>query len=126
MLTEWANKIPHRFCTTENAPGFLLSLVSATPRLRNTPSIPAHSPDYVDERIAAFLAHFTEKLTSLSKPELDVVREALIRNKQCADVSLEEEVNRNWAEICSGEYVFDRLDREVSGTAEICWRGVVL
>ena len=67
----------------------------------------------MDERIAAFLEHFVEKLSALTKAELDVVRDALIRNKQCADVSLEEEVNRNWGEICSGEYVFDRLDKEV-------------
>ncbi|XP_037087796.1 nardilysin-like [Pollicipes pollicipes] len=70
------------------------------------------TPDRVDERISAFLEHFVDKLAELSKAELDVVREALIRNKQCADVSLEEEVNRNWGEIVSREYVFDRLDRE--------------
>ncbi|XP_043239610.1 nardilysin-like [Amphibalanus amphitrite] len=70
------------------------------------------TPEHVDERIAAFLDYFVDKLSALTKSELDVVRDALIRNKQCADVSLEEEVNRNWAEICSGEYVFDRLDKE--------------
>ena len=75
----------------------------------------------MDERIAAFLDHFVEKLSALTRSELDVVRDALIRNKQCADVSLEEEVNRNWGEICSGEYVFDRLDKEVRAARG--WRG---
>jgi nardilysin len=38
---------------------------------------------------------------------------SLIKAKKTADVTLEEEVHRNWNEILSGEYLFDRHAREI-------------
>ena len=38
---------------------------------------------------------------------------SLIKAKKTADVTLEEEVHRNWNEIISGEYLFDRHAREI-------------
>ena len=37
----------------------------------------------------------------------------LIQQKKAADVTLEEEVSRNWAEITSREYLFDRPNKDV-------------
>lgn len=33
--------------------------------------------------------------------------------KECEDTHLGEEVDRNWAEVVTQQYVFDRLHREV-------------
>ena len=39
-------------------------------------------------------------------------RNTLVKQKRAADVTLEEEVSRNWGEIVSREYFFDRNARE--------------
>lgn len=36
--------------------------------------------------------------------------------KECEDTHLGEEVDRNWAEVVTQQYVFDRLNREVRTT----------
>ncbi len=36
-----------------------------------------------------------------------------MKAKLAADVTLEEEVSRNWSEICSREYLFDRRFKDV-------------
>jgi hypothetical protein len=41
------------------------------------------------------------------------MRETLIKMKKAADVTLAEEVGRNWSEICSHEYLFDRHEKEI-------------
>lgn len=38
---------------------------------------------------------------------------ALVKLKECEDTHLGEEVDRNWAEVVTQQYVFDRLNREV-------------
>uniref|UniRef100_A0A4W3IE89 Nardilysin b (N-arginine dibasic convertase) n=1 Tax=Callorhinchus milii TaxID=7868 RepID=A0A4W3IE89_CALMI len=38
---------------------------------------------------------------------------ALIKLKQCEDIHLGEEVDRNWAEIFTQQYLFDRLNHEI-------------
>ncbi len=40
---------------------------------------------------------------------------ALVKLKECEDTHLGEEVDRNWAEVVTQQYVFDRLNREVRG-----------
>lgn len=39
---------------------------------------------------------------------------ALVKLKECEDTHLGEEVDRNWAEVVTQQYVFDRLNREVN------------
>lgn len=41
---------------------------------------------------------------------------ALVKLKECEDTHLGEEVDRNWAEVVTQQYVFDRLNREVRMT----------
>lgn len=41
---------------------------------------------------------------------------ALVKLKECEDTHLGEEVDRNWAEVVTQQYVFDRLNREVRTT----------
>ena len=38
---------------------------------------------------------------------------ALVKLKECEDTHLGEEVDRNWAEVVTQQYVFERLNREV-------------
>ena len=71
------------------------------------------SPSHVDERIEHFLCHFDKRLADMTESELETRVTSLIKLKQRPDVSLDEEVNRNWTEILTEEYLFDRLDQEV-------------
>ena len=68
---------------------------------------------HVDERIETFLNHFTTTLANMSDEEMSTLRETLISMKQTVDITLGEEVARNWGEIVDGEYVFDRRKRQV-------------
>ncbi|XP_071954430.1 nardilysin-like [Antedon mediterranea] len=68
---------------------------------------------HVDQRIEAFLKHFREKLQAMTDKEFQTQVDALVTLKQCVDLNLAEEVNRNWGAIQRGTYVFDVLEREV-------------
>jgi nardilysin len=70
--------------------------------------------EHVDARIEAFLKKFSNMLKKMREKELEEVRSSLIKLKQLSDIHLKEEVSRNWNEITSGDYMFDRLEREVS------------
>jgi len=72
------------------------------------------SAEYIDTRIEAFLKKFSNMLEKMEKNEMEEVRSSLIRLKQLSDVHLKEEVSRNWHEITSGDYLFDRLERQAS------------
>jgi nardilysin len=69
---------------------------------------------HVDARIEAFLKSFSKMLKKMREKELEEVSSSLIKLKQLSDIHLKEEVSRNWDEITSGDYIFDRLEREVS------------
>ena len=56
---------------------------------------------------------FENTLNDITESDLQTRVESLIKLKQLPDVSLEEEVTRNWSEIISEEYVFNRLEQEV-------------
>ena len=74
------------------------------------------SDSFVNERIENFLSQFERNLNDISESELQTRVESLIKLKQSPDVSLEEEVSRNWNEILSEEYLFDRLKQEVGNS----------
>ncbi|XP_046617809.1 nardilysin-like [Neodiprion virginianus] len=70
--------------------------------------------EHVDERIETFIKSFLKVLNKMSEKELNNIKVALVKLKQCVDLHLKEEVNRNWAEITSRDYMFDRQDKEIS------------
>lgn len=72
-----------------------------------------YSASHVDERIEAFLNQFNLNLKAMTEDDLQTRVQSLIKLKQVPDVSLDEEVSRNWNEILSEEYLFDRLQQEV-------------
>ena len=71
------------------------------------------SASHVDERIEEFLRQFAIRLDVMTESELETRVQSLIKLKQLPDVSLDEEVSRNWNEVLNEEYLFDRLQREV-------------
>ncbi|XP_078042474.1 nardilysin [Augochlora pura] len=79
-----------------------------------------YSTEHVDGRIENFLKIFKKILddTTASK-EFETVKETLTKQKQSADISLEEEFDRNWTEIASGDYMFDRIERQIVVTENI-------
>ena len=71
--------------------------------------------DHVNERIEAFLKWFVdEKLANLEDNEFNHFVDTLIKAKKEADVTLSEEVDRNWAEVSSCEYLFDRHEKIIA------------
>lgn len=72
-----------------------------------------YSASHVDERIEEFLNQFRHNLESMTESELQTRVQSLIKLKKVPDVSLDEEVSRNWNEVLNEEYLFDRLQQEV-------------
>lgn len=78
-----------------------------------------HSTEHVDNRIDKFLKSFNDVLKLTTEKDLETVKEALTKIKQCADIHLKEEVDRNWIEITNCDYVFDRLEKEIIAIEDI-------
>lgn len=57
--------------------------------------------------------NFGEKMASLSDEAFQAQVTALIKLKECEDTHLGEEVDRNWFEVVTQQYLFDRLKKEV-------------
>lgn len=67
----------------------------------------------MENKIEEFLVNFDEKLANLSEEAFQAQVTALIKLKECEDTHLGEEVDRNWFEVVTQQYVFDRLTKEV-------------
>ncbi|XP_018368701.1 PREDICTED: nardilysin-like [Trachymyrmex cornetzi] len=75
-----------------------------------------YTTEHMDQKIEAFLQFFHKRiLKDFYDINLDDFKKRLIAEKtnQYFDNVLSEEVNRNWSEIISGKYVFDRYEREM-------------
>lgn len=71
------------------------------------------STDLVEMKIEEFLVSFGEKMAALTDEAFKTQVTALIKLKECEDTHLGEEVDRNWFEVVTQQYVFDRLGKEV-------------
>ncbi|XP_064196993.1 nardilysin-like [Anguilla rostrata] len=69
--------------------------------------------ELVEQKIEEFLEGFGRKMSALTEEAFKTQVTALIKLKECEDTHLGEEVDRNWFEVLSQQYVFDRLSREV-------------
>ncbi|KAL1023169.1 hypothetical protein UPYG_G00037250 [Umbra pygmaea] len=69
--------------------------------------------DFVETKIEEFLVNFGEKMTNLTDEAFKTQVTALIKLKECEDTHLGEEVDRNWFEVVTQQYVYNRLTREV-------------
>ncbi|XP_066480486.1 nardilysin-like [Tiliqua scincoides] len=72
-----------------------------------------YNTELVEKKIEDFLGQFEKKLQNLTDEEFKAQVSALIKIKQTDDSHLGEEVERNWNEILTQQYVFDRLAREI-------------
>lgn len=77
------------------------------------------STDFVESKIEEFLVSFGEKMTNLTEEGFQTQVTALIKLKECEDTHLGEEVDRNWFEVVTQQYVFDRLNKEVGRTGAL-------
>ncbi|KAF7244497.1 Nardilysin [Varanus komodoensis] len=69
--------------------------------------------ELVDRKIEEFLSCFDEKVKHMTEEAFKTQVTALIKLKECEDSHLGEEVDRNWTEVVTQQYLFDRLVREV-------------
>ncbi|XP_078074685.1 nardilysin-like [Mustelus asterias] len=69
--------------------------------------------ELVDKKIEEFLNGFYIKLTTMSQEAFSTQVTALIKLKLCEDTHLGEEVDRNWDEVFTQQYLFDRLIHEI-------------
>jgi nardilysin len=74
---------------------------------------------FVDQRIEAFLQSFAAQITDLGEDKYQKLVSSRIRVKSAPDLHLREEATRNWDEIVSCHFCFDRLQREVTFLNEI-------
>lgn len=100
-------------CTVRDTFGILgYSITVNTQAIKNS----THS---VDSRIEAFIKHMDKLLKKFSEKKLNQIKRDLIKVKRCADVDLDEEVGRNWAEIVNQDFVFDREEKEVEAIEKL-------
>ncbi|XP_064874929.1 nardilysin-like isoform X2 [Oncorhynchus nerka] len=75
--------------------------------------------ELVELKIEEFLSSFGEKLSALTESAFNTQVTALVKLKECEDTHLGEEVDRNWAEVATQQYVFNRLHREIEALKQM-------
>lgn len=68
---------------------------------------------YIDERIEIFNQNFLELLHKMTDIDFELVKTSLKHRKQVVDTDLKNEASRNWGEITTEEYIFNRNSLEV-------------
>uniref|UniRef100_A0ABM5G7T0 Nardilysin n=1 Tax=Pogona vitticeps TaxID=103695 RepID=A0ABM5G7T0_9SAUR len=97
----------HVYPTCRNTSGILgFSVTVATQATK-------YNSDLVDRKIEEFLSCFEEKVKNMTAEAFNTQVTALIKLKECEDSHLGEEVDRNWTEVVTQQYLFDRLVREI-------------
>ncbi|KAK3870248.1 hypothetical protein Pcinc_024512 [Petrolisthes cinctipes] len=109
----------HVFCTNHNTYGILGLSVTVNTQANK------FSVSHVDKKIEAFLENFRNTMANMKDEELMELKETLTSMKQTIDLTLKEEVERNWSEITHGEYVFNRLKRQIELVKDITREGAV-
>ncbi|XP_017080155.1 nardilysin [Drosophila eugracilis] len=72
-----------------------------------------HKADYVEERLETFRSRMSDLVSQMSDEEFQGIRDTLISGKRLGDTSLDEEVMRNWSEIVTKEYFFNRMEMQI-------------
>ncbi|XP_030429674.1 nardilysin-like isoform X3 [Gopherus evgoodei] len=97
----------HVYPTCRNTSGILGFSVTVTTQATKNNS------ELVDKKIEDFLLYFEGRMRLLTEKAFRTQVSALIHIKECEDSCLGEEVDRNWNEIMTQQYLFDRLAHEV-------------
>ncbi|KAK7078176.1 Nrd1 complex RNA-binding subunit [Halocaridina rubra] len=103
----------HVYCTNRNTFGILGLSITVNSQANK------FSICHVNEKIETFLSQFVSTVENMSEEEMSSLRETLISMKQTVDLTLGQEVSRNWSEIVDGEYVFDRRKKQIDIIKEI-------
>ncbi|KAM4625377.1 nardilysin-like [Polymixia lowei] len=77
------------------------------------------SSEVVELKIEEFLVSFGQTLNALTEEAFSTQVTALVKLKECEDTHLGEEVDRNWAEVVTQQYIFDRLNREIDALKQM-------
>uniref|UniRef100_A0A2K6T8U3 Nardilysin convertase n=1 Tax=Saimiri boliviensis boliviensis TaxID=39432 RepID=A0A2K6T8U3_SAIBB len=72
-----------------------------------------YNSEVVDKKIEEFLSSFKEKIENLTEEAFNTQVTALIKLKECEDTHLGEEVDRNWNEVVTQQYLFDCFAHEI-------------
>ncbi|XP_065411441.1 nardilysin-like isoform X3 [Chrysemys picta bellii] len=103
----------HVYPTCRNTSGILGFSVTVTTQATKNNS------EFVDKKIEEFLLYFEGKMRLLTEKAFRTQVSALIHIKECEDSYLGEEVDRNWNEIMTQQYLFDRLAHEVEALRSV-------
>ncbi|XP_001660612.2 nardilysin isoform X1 [Aedes aegypti] len=68
---------------------------------------------HIDDRIEDFNGRFVQILNDMPEEDFQLVKSSLLKRKQIIDTDLKSEMNRNWAEITTEEYIFNRNKLEM-------------
>ncbi|XP_052564795.1 nardilysin isoform X2 [Culex pipiens pallens] len=88
-------------------------------------SITIHSQEdkftyqHIDQRIEDFNVKFVQLLEEMPEADFQLVKRSLLKRKQIVDTELKNEMNRNWAEITTQEYIFNRNKLEMQHIEEL-------
>lgn len=75
--------------------------------------------EHIDERIEAFRSQLLDLIRGTSDSEFEQYKESVVKIKLTDDNNLGDEVSRNWSEITTHEYAFDRVTKEVESLKRI-------
>ncbi|XP_051930291.1 nardilysin-like isoform X1 [Hippocampus zosterae] len=77
------------------------------------------STELVESKVEEFLRSFGARLSALSDEAFATQVTALVKMKECEDAHLGEEVDRNWFEVLTRQFLFQRLNMEISALKEL-------
>lgn len=77
------------------------------------------SVDHIDERIENFRKELGVIIENMPDKDFQQYKESLIQMKLIADNDLKDEIVRNWAEVTTDEYIFDRAQKEIAALQTI-------
>lgn len=78
-----------------------------------------YTSHYIDQRIENFRHELIATISEMSDEDFEATKASLAKLKLTADVKLSDEVTRNWGEITTDDYQFDRQSREVEWLGRI-------
>ncbi|CAM9240500.1 unnamed protein product, partial [Discosporangium mesarthrocarpum] len=87
---------------------------------------PERAPWYLTERALAFLTEFQRELVSMPEDRLRDYAGGLIERKLEPDKRLSSEAGRNWDEIASGQFQFDRRIEEAAALRDMRKKDLLL
>lgn len=70
--------------------------------------------EHIEQRIEHFRTELINIIKNMPNNDFELIRESVVKMKLKEDNDLGDEVTRNWTEVTSDEYIFDRAQQEVN------------